>query len=52
MADKILAVLRHPPLARALREGGAFEVRGISWDGAARKCERTYRAAIAGRDRR
>ena len=52
MADKILAVLRHPPLARARREGGAFAVRGISWDGAARKCERTYRAAIAGRERR
>jgi len=52
MADKILAVLRHPPLARALREGGAFEVRAISWDGAARKCERTYRAAMAGRSRR
>ncbi len=52
MADKILAVLRHSPLARALREGGAFEVRGISWDGAARKCERTYRAAIGQRSRR
>jgi glycosyltransferase involved in cell wall biosynthesis len=52
MADKILAVLRHSPLARALREGGAFEVRGISWTGAARKCERTYRAAIGQRSRR
>jgi len=51
MADKILAVLRHPPLARTLRESGAFEVRGISWTGAARKCERTYRAAVAARSR-
>lgn len=47
MADKIVAVLRHPPLSRALREGSMFEVRGISWDGAATQCVRTYGVAGA-----
>ncbi len=47
MANKIVAVLKHPPLSRALREGSMFEVRGISWDGAATQCERVYRAAVS-----
>lgn len=47
MANKIIAVLRHPPLSRTLVEHGQFEVRGITWDGAAVKCVRTYEAAIA-----
>lgn len=46
MANKIIAVLRHPPLQNALRDHGYFEVRGITWDGAARRCEETYRRAI------
>ncbi len=46
MANKIVAVLRHPPLSRALREGSMFEVRGINWDGAATQCIRTYQRAI------
>lgn len=44
MANKIIAVLRHPPLARTLTEHGSFEVRKITWDGAATKCERVYHA--------
>ena len=44
MANKIIAVLRHPPLARTLTEHGSFEVRKITWDGAAIKCERVYHA--------
>jgi glycogen synthase len=47
MANKIVAVLRHPPLSRALREGSMFEVRGITWDGAATQCTKTYRTAMA-----
>lgn len=47
MANKIVAVLRHPPLSRALREGSMFEVRGINWDGAATQCVKTYRTALA-----
>ncbi|MBM4110347.1 MAG: glycosyltransferase [Phycisphaerae bacterium] len=46
IANKIVAVLRHPPLQRALQDHGEFEVRGIGWDGAARKCVDSYRRAI------
>jgi glycosyltransferase involved in cell wall biosynthesis len=42
MANKILAVLRHSPLSKALRDGGRFELRRITWDGAAEKCEQIY----------
>jgi len=45
MADKILAVLRHPPLSQTLRDHGAFEVRGLTWDGAAEKCAKVYAEA-------
>jgi glycogen(starch) synthase len=47
MADKIIAVLRHPPLSRQLVEHGAFEIRGINWDGAATRTIRVYDRAIA-----
>lgn len=46
MANKIIAVLRHPPLSQTLRDHGAFEVRTLTWDGAATKCERIYRDVI------
>jgi len=45
MANKILAVLRHPPLSRTLKEHGAFEVRRLTWDGAAEKCVQVYHEA-------
>ena len=44
--DKIIAVLRHPPLSRQLVEHGAFEIRGINWDGAATRTIRVYDRAI------
>jgi len=47
MADKIIAVLRHPPLSRQLVEHGAFEIRGINWDGAATRTIRCYDRAVA-----
>lgn len=47
MANKIIAVLRHPPLSQTLREHGSFEVRKITWDGAAHRCENVYRAVVA-----
>jgi glycosyltransferase involved in cell wall biosynthesis len=47
IANKIVAVLRHPPLQRALQDHGEFEVRGIGWDGAARRCVDSYVQAIA-----
>ena len=45
MANKILAVLRHPPLGQELRRHGVFEVRGLTWDGAAERCARIYELA-------
>ena len=42
MADKIIAVLRHLPLSQTLRTHGAMEVRRLTWDGAAERCERIY----------
>ncbi len=52
MANKIVAVLRHPPLQRTLRDSGYFEVRGITWDGAAAKVEAVYDRAMAAVNRR
>jgi glycosyltransferase involved in cell wall biosynthesis len=42
MANKILAVLRHPPLQRVLREQGQIELRKLSWRDSAEKCKRIY----------
>jgi glycogen(starch) synthase len=47
IASKIVAVLRYPPLRNSLRDHGLFEVRGITWEGAARRCLSTYAKAIA-----
>jgi glycosyltransferase involved in cell wall biosynthesis len=47
MANKIVAVLRHPPLGQTLREHGAFELRRLTWDGAAAKCVQVYGRALS-----
>ena len=47
MANKILAVLRHPPLGATLRQHADIEVRRLTWADAADKCVATYRSAIA-----
>ncbi len=47
MANKIVAVLKYPPLSKTLREHGRFELRGLTWDGASEKCVKTYARAIA-----
>jgi len=47
MANKIVAVLRHPPLGQTLREHGSFELRKLTWDGAAGKCVQVYAKAVA-----
>ncbi|MCE9590015.1 MAG: glycosyltransferase [Planctomycetes bacterium] len=48
IANKIVAVLRHPPLASTLREHADMEVRRLTWEDAARKCRESYdRAAEA-----
>ena len=52
MANKIVAVLRHPPLSRTLQEHGSMEIRRLTWDGAAEKAVRVYEEAIAESGRR
>ncbi|MDG2094251.1 MAG: glycosyltransferase [Phycisphaerales bacterium] len=46
MADKIVAVLKHPPLSQTLRRHAAIEVRQLTWQGAAANCRRVYEEAI------
>jgi glycosyltransferase involved in cell wall biosynthesis len=46
MANKIIAVLRHPPLASTLRQHGNFEVRRMSWTDAASACVKVYDDAV------
>jgi len=49
MANKIIAVLRHPALSGTLREHGSFELHRLTWDGAAERCQTSYGKAIAAR---
>ena len=51
MANKIVAVLRHPPLGQTLREHGAFELRKLTWEGAAVKCAAAYQQAVGAQGR-
>lgn len=46
MANKIVAVLRHPPLSQTLSEHGMMELRNLTWHGAAAKCVQEYETAI------
>lgn len=46
MANKIIAVLRHAPLADTLREEADMEIRGLTWTGAADKCLTSYDRAV------
>jgi len=46
MANKILAVLKYPPLQLTLREHGNFEVRRLRWEGAAQKCLSVYQDVL------
>jgi len=47
MANKIVAVLRYPPLQKTLREHGAFEARRLTWDGAAAQYISAYELAAS-----
>ncbi len=47
MANKILAVLRHPPLQRVLRQQGQIELRKFSWRDSAAKCKDIYESLTA-----
>ncbi|MDP7162868.1 MAG: hypothetical protein QF792_05180 [Phycisphaerae bacterium] len=46
MANKILAVLRHPPLQKTLRQHGQIEVQKLSWRDSAEKILDLYAYAI------
>lgn len=46
MANKIIAVLRHPPLQATLREHGGIEVQRLSWTDSAAHCVKVYEAAV------
>ncbi len=50
MANKIIAVLRHPPLQATLREHGNFEIRRLTWRDSARGCLGVYGRAISVRN--
>lgn len=45
MANKIIAVLKHPPLASTLRQHGNFEIQKMNWVDAARACVGVYEQA-------
>lgn len=47
MANKIVAVLRHPPLSSTLRRHADMELRSLTWDGAATRCRQIYESAMA-----
>jgi glycosyltransferase involved in cell wall biosynthesis len=47
MANKILAVLRHAPLQRTLRQQGHIELRKLSWRDSAAKLQEIYQRLIA-----
>lgn len=47
MANKILAVLRHPPLQRTLRQHGHIELRKLSWRDSALKLRELYEQVAA-----
>ncbi|RIK67675.1 MAG: 4-alpha-glucanotransferase [Planctomycetota bacterium] len=49
MANKIVAVLRHPPLQATLREHGNFEIQKLTWKDSAQHCVDVYNQAIAAR---
>ncbi len=48
MANKIVAVLKHPPLSATLRQHGNFEIKRMSWSDAAKSCVSVYDQAVAG----
>jgi glycosyltransferase involved in cell wall biosynthesis len=47
IANKIVAVLKYPPLGMTLRSYGNFEVRKLSWKDSAQKCIRVYQEQMA-----
>ena len=44
IADKIIGVLRHPPLSQTLRTNANLQVRRLTWEDAAERCRQVYAA--------
>ncbi|MBN2137414.1 MAG: glycosyltransferase family 4 protein [Sedimentisphaerales bacterium] len=42
IANKVVAVLKYPPLEMTLKSHGSFEVRKLRWKDSARKCAKIY----------
>jgi glycosyltransferase involved in cell wall biosynthesis len=47
MANKIAAVLKHPPLSKTLRENGRAEVERFRWEDSAAKVNKIYEQLLA-----
>jgi glycogen(starch) synthase len=47
IANKIIAVLKYPPLGITLRNYGNFEARKLRWKDSARKCVKIYEEMMA-----
>jgi glycosyltransferase involved in cell wall biosynthesis len=48
IANKIVAVLRYPPLGVTLRSHGNYEVRKLRWRDSAARCAKIYEEALVG----
>jgi glycosyltransferase involved in cell wall biosynthesis len=48
IANKIVAVLKYPPLQLTLRSHGNFEVRKLRWKDSAQKCAKIYEEMLVG----
>jgi glycogen synthase len=48
IANKIVAVLRYPPLGITLRSHGNYEVRKLRWSDSAARCAKIYEEALVG----
>jgi glycosyltransferase involved in cell wall biosynthesis len=46
IANKIIAVLKYPPLEMTLRDHGNFEIRKLRWKDSAQKCLRIYQEVM------
>jgi glycosyltransferase involved in cell wall biosynthesis len=46
LTNKIISVLKYPPLAETLSENASFEVSKFNWNQPARKCNKVYNDAL------
>ncbi|MEM9416306.1 MAG: glycosyltransferase [Planctomycetota bacterium] len=49
IADKIVGVLRHPPLGQTMRKHADLQVRRLTWQGAAERCGQVYGELLGAR---